>query len=165
MSKSYIIATDDIRTGTWNIRTENLKPFQSQLLIGFTGEPPVVTFDNLSFGYELRDSSSSTISQGSFPREGQNYVNTEADEAQWIESINLITIPETDYNLHMWCVNGGNRFEKDFTFTTPRPTQPFVSWTYDSETYKWNPPVEYPNDGELYLWNEDTQSWDVDTGE
>ena len=37
MSKSYIIATDDLRTGTWNIRTENLKAYSSQIKIGFTG--------------------------------------------------------------------------------------------------------------------------------
>lgn len=164
MSKSYIIATDDLRTGTWNIRTENLKPLKSQLIIGFTGEPPVVEFDNLSFGYTLTKSSE-TISEASFPREGQSYVNTEADEGQWIESISLVTIPETEYNLNMWCVNGGSRFEKDFSFTTPKPEQPFSSWTYDSETYKWNPPVSYPNDGELYNWNEETTSWDVDTGD
>jgi hypothetical protein len=159
MSKSYIIATDDMRTGTWNIRTENLKPFESQLKIGFTGEPPVVEFDNLSFGYELRDSSSSMISQGSYPPEGTEYVNTEADESQWMECIKILTNPETDYVLHMWCVNGGNRFEKDFSFTTPRPTQPFASWTWDSSNLEWVSPTPYPDDGKLYDWDEDTTSW------
>ena len=50
---------DNLRTGTWNIRTENLKAYSSQIKIGFTGEPPVVVFDNLSFGYEFRGSDSS----------------------------------------------------------------------------------------------------------
>lgn len=38
--------------------------------------------------------------------------------------------------------------------------QPFNSWTLNSKTYLWEPPVEYPSDGESYIWNEDKKSWD-----
>ena len=106
MSKSYIIATDDLRTGTWNIRTENLKAYSSQIKIGFTGEPPVVEFDNLSFGYEFRGSDSTIIQQGSYPPAGTKYVNTESDEAQWIECVKIVHSPDITYTLHMWCVMG-----------------------------------------------------------
>ena len=163
MSKSYIIATDDLRTGTWNIRTENLKAYSSQIKIGFTGEPPVVEFDNLSFGYEFRGPDSTIIQQGSYPPAGTKYVNTESDEAQWIECVKIVHSPEQTYTLHMWCVNGGSRFEKDFTFTPPKPTQPYSSWTWDSSNLKWVSPTPYPSDGKLYDWDEDTTSWVEDT--
>ena len=37
---------------------------------------------------------------------------------------------------------------------------PFPSWTFNSTTYLWDPPVSYPTDGKLYEWNESTKSWD-----
>ena len=33
------------------------------------------------------------------------------------------------------------------------------SWTLDSDTYLWEPPVSYPDDGKQYAWDEDTTSW------
>ena len=38
--------------------------------------------------------------------------------------------------------------------------KPFDSWTLNTTTYIWEPPVAYPDDGEPYEWNEATQSWD-----
>ena len=32
--------------------------------------------------------------------------------------------------------------------------QPFASWTLNSTTYYWEPPVTYPSDGKDYIWNE-----------
>lgn len=40
------------------------------------------------------------------------------------------------------------------------PPQPYPSWTLDSFSYLWVPPVPYPNDGNVYIWNEKTQSWE-----
>lgn len=37
--------------------------------------------------------------------------------------------------------------------------QPYPSWIYNSETNRWNPPVEYPEDGKAYTWDEATLSW------
>lgn len=37
--------------------------------------------------------------------------------------------------------------------------QPYNSWVLNNETFKWQPPVEYPNDGEQYKWDESTESW------
>ena len=41
-------------------------------------------------------------------------------------------------------------------FITP---QPFLSWTLDTDSCQWNPPVPYPADGNLYIWDEETASW------
>ena len=37
--------------------------------------------------------------------------------------------------------------------------QPYPSWTLDSDTFFWEPPVAYPDDGKRYAWDEDTTSW------
>jgi hypothetical protein len=48
--------------------------------------------------------------------------------------------------------------EKEFTFTVPRPEQPYPSWTWSNG--KWNALVAYPEDGSRYAWNEETLTWD-----
>ena len=40
--------------------------------------------------------------------------------------------------------------------------KPWDSWTLNTTTYLWEPPVAYPDDGETYLWNETNQTWDSD---
>ena len=32
--------------------------------------------------------------------------------------------------------------------------QPYASWTLNSTTYYWEPPVTYPSDGKIYDWEE-----------
>lgn len=38
------------------------------------------------------------------------------------------------------------------------PPSPYPSWTFNTTTYEWDSPVEYPNGGE-WIWNENTLSW------
>ena len=40
--------------------------------------------------------------------------------------------------------------------------QPYPSWTLNTTSYVWEPPVAHPGDG-VYTWNEDTTSWDAVT--
>ena len=37
--------------------------------------------------------------------------------------------------------------------------QPHASWTLNSTTYCWEPPVAYPSDGKDYEWDESSKSW------
>lgn len=41
--------------------------------------------------------------------------------------------------------------------------QPFPSWTLNTSTYLWEPPVAMPDDSDTvrYMWNEDDQQWDA----
>ena len=32
--------------------------------------------------------------------------------------------------------------------------QPYVSWTLNTTTYIWDPPITKPTDGKIYVWNE-----------
>ena len=41
-------------------------------------------------------------------------------------------------------------------FSDPKP---FASWTLNSTTYFWEPPVAYPSDGKDYKWDESSTSW------
>ena len=42
--------------------------------------------------------------------------------------------------------------------------QPFASWTLNSTTYYWEPPVTYPSDGKDYNWNESVYQADNTKG-
>ena len=39
------------------------------------------------------------------------------------------------------------------------PPQPYASWSLNTTTWTWDPPVPYPADGQLYRWDEQTQNW------
>lgn len=92
----------------------------------------------------------------------QETINTGAfgDPSEWIQ---------TSYNTvggnHLL---GGVPLRKNFAgvgfiydkeldaFYTP---QPYSSWTLDTETCFWVPPVPQPNDGKPYMWNEFNRQW------
>ena len=38
--------------------------------------------------------------------------------------------------------------------------QPYLSWTLNESTCRWECPVSYPSDGKMYTWNEEDQQWD-----
>jgi len=37
--------------------------------------------------------------------------------------------------------------------------KPFDSWTLDTDTHTWTPPIAYPDDGKLYQWDESNKQW------
>jgi len=39
------------------------------------------------------------------------------------------------------------------------PPKPYPSWTLNTTTCVWEPPIAYPSEGE-HIWNEETQTWD-----
>lgn len=38
--------------------------------------------------------------------------------------------------------------------------KPYASWTLNSTTYLWEPPVAHPDDGDVYSWNETDGVWE-----
>ena len=46
-------------------------------------------------------------------------------------------------------------------FKGPKPGQAGASWTFNTTSGEWDPPVAFPDDGEKYIWNEGTTSWDA----
>lgn len=150
---SKLKATDNFQTGNWSLDIEDLAPNYADLFISFTDQAPVVEFKNLKFGFELKQGDN--IKQyGVYPPAGVRYVRTD-QEYLTVDRLNLQT--EQTYTLFLWAENNGERFEKEFEFTTPRPKQPYPSWTWDGEI--WNPPVPRPDDDKLYEWDEEAQNW------
>tara|TARA_R110000765_G_scaffold424816_1_gene536439 strand:+ start:736 stop:1116 length:381 start_codon:yes stop_codon:yes gene_type:complete len=43
-------------------------------------------------------------------------------------------------------------------------TKPYESWTINTSTWYWTPPVTYPNDGKTYIWDEDLYQADNQNG-
>ena len=150
---SKIIATDHFETQNWEVTFEELAPNYADLFIGFTDDTPVVKFKNLKFKYELKQDGN--IKQyGVFPPPGVKYVRT--DQPYIVaERLNLQT--ETEYELYLWAENDGKPFETTVSFTTPRPAQPYPSWTWDGD--QWKAPVAYPDDDGDYYWDEDAGEW------
>jgi hypothetical protein len=37
--------------------------------------------------------------------------------------------------------------------------QPYPSWSLNTTTWLWTPPVAYPTDARMYQWDETTQTW------
>ena len=70
---------------------------------------------------------------------------------------------QTSYNYNFRKNFAGIGFTYDSVndaFISPKP---FDSWTLNTTTFKWDPPVARPDDFESnsYYWNEDNQSWDL----
>jgi len=37
--------------------------------------------------------------------------------------------------------------------------QPYASWTLNTTSYLWEPPVAHPDDDNMYRWDESTTNW------
>ena len=73
---------------------------------------------------------------------------------------------QTSYNGNFrlrYAGTGGRYDSVRDAFILPRP---LPSWTLNTDTLDWEPPLPYPNDGNFYQWNESTRTWDlVDAGD
>lgn len=102
--------------------------------------------------------------------------DTATDEAKgiaFLESLygqeDGITWKQTSYNTKGNVHSGsGTPFRKNYAyiggFYNPDDDafynpQPYSSWTLNTTTYLWEPPVAYPTDGKAYTWNEQTRAW------
>ena len=153
MSKIY--ATDNFKTGNWSLDISEIGSGSNDLFITFTEEAPVITFKDLKFGYELKQGDN--IKQyGVYPHPGVRYKRS---DQEYLEVVRLNTKADESYILFLWAENDGQRFEKEFEFVTPRPRQPYDSWSWNSEIKVWEAPEPRPDDGKEYQWDEETLSW------
>jgi hypothetical protein len=80
------------------------------------------------------------------------------DPSEWVQ---------TSYNTHGGThATGGTPLHKNYAGigytwdgTGFAPPQPYPSWTKNTSTYLWNPPVAMPTDGKLYTWHEENKAW------
>ena len=66
---------------------------------------------------------------------------------------------KTSYNANIRKNYAGIGFTYDADLNAFIPPQSFASWTLNTETAQWEPPVAMPTDGKMYAWDEDTTSW------
>jgi len=159
MSKIYAI--DDFNTQNWVLNVNDLKSGFTTLFIGFTDKAPIVSFKNLSFGFELKEDGN--IRQyGQFPKPGVKYVQT---DQEYLVSVQLDTVTTHTYELFLWAENDATRIEKTFKITIPKPDKPFESWLWNQEQLIWQAPIERPDDNKQYTWNEEEQNWQLVEGD
>jgi hypothetical protein len=80
------------------------------------------------------------------------------DPSEWVQ---------TSYNTHANQHPEGRPLHKNYAGmgytwdgTGFAPPQPYPSWTKDTNTYLWNPPVAMPvEEGKMFTWNEETLAW------
>ena len=153
---SKIIATDNFKTKNWSIQYEDLSSHYADLQIGFTEDAPIVEFTNLQFGFTLT-SNGEIVDEQSYPPKNVKYIRS---DQKYLINHRLKFKPDTYYSLFLWAENASIRIEHTELFKTPKPPQPYPSWSWDGET--WNSPVPYPDDTENYYeWNEDEQEWQL----
>ena len=155
MNKIYAI--DNFKTQNWELDTNELGAFYNDLHIGFTDKAPIISFNNLQFGFELKQNK--VIKQsGVYPPTGVKYVQT---DQKYLVTVRLETLPTETYELFLWAENAETRIEKTFTLEIPKPTKPFESWIWDNELLHWEAPIPYPQDNKEYDWDEETTSWKI----
>jgi len=149
----------DITTKTWLIEEEEGQfPDAVMLSIGFrdNGNLPV-TFDNMSFGYSVFDKKLEMLSE-QHPSNDIAYIATDQD---YIHSSYVGSLAgDKTYTVNVWAENGGEKWEDSFTFSLPKPGNPYPSWTFNEQEGMWEPPIPYPDDDEIYSWNEENQNWE-----
>lgn len=148
----------DLDNLEWTLVGE-LEYHSSNIRIGFSrGQQIPVVFDDLSFGYSVYHNDNKILSN-SFPPPGITYKSSD-EEAMVIDVLNNI-VPEETYTFNLWAKESGNEIISSFDLLSPRPTQPFASWTYDTSIKMWIAPISPPKDGNKYEWNENSLSWKV----
>ena len=152
---SKINATFDIENKEWNIETVEPNPMHSDLNIIFTSSVEVVKFNNLAFGASVTSNEQPVLSQF-FPTYGVTYDSSASGSV--FEKLGWSCTPETEYIISLWAEIAGEKTEISYTVTSPRTEQPFPSWTWDSTTKIWNPPIPRPENA-VKEWNEEIGDW------
>lgn len=100
---------------------------------------------------------------------GKEETDTSEDWETHYGQIRNLTCKRTSYNTrggqHL---NSGTPFRKNYAGVGYKydsdkdafiPPQPYNSWTLNSSTCLWEPPVDYPTDGNDYDWDEANNQW------
>lgn len=79
---------------------------------------------------------------------------------QWYSNFRGQRCVRTSYNGNIRKNFAGIGYTYDETLDAFIPPKPFKSWVLNSETFKWESPVAYPNDDKSYTWNENHKKWE-----
>lgn len=89
---------------------------------------------------------------------------------QYLKSVHghLTNWVQTSYNGNFRYRYAGIGMVYDKQYDVFMQPQPYISWTLNTETYEWEPPIPEPELTEeevearsYYEWNEETQKWEL----
>lgn len=153
---SKINAAFNINSNEWALEATEPNAFHIDLNIIFTSDTEFITFDALSFGFVVIKNGI-PVFEKFYPTYGVNYAG--ATNGSVFEKAGWECAPEDEYVINLWIENAGTRTETSYTFSSPRPIQPYLSWSWNTETKTWNPPIPQP-EGTLKQWNEELGNWE-----
>ena len=111
---STILVAYNIHSQVWTINENDLAGHYFDLQIGFTGDNPVVEFDNMSMGFELSHDSN-VIESFQYPPEDTVIHST---DQPYIVNYRLNTEYSQTYSLKIWAKNAGVLSETEYQFET-----------------------------------------------
>lgn len=88
-----------------------------------------------------------------------NGVESEAKGINFCQSLFGGNWKQTSYNGTIRKNYAGIGYDYDADKDAFIAPQPYLSWTLNESTCRWEAPVIYPTDGKSYKWDEPTLSW------
>ncbi len=79
--------------------------------------------------------------------------------AAFLENLIGGTWKQTSYNANFRKNYAGIGYSYQADIDAFVPPQPYPSWSLNTETAQWEPPIPFPGDGQIYTWDEDNNSW------
>ena len=112
MSKIFVKLNLD--TQEWSIsKSELISPAFVDLYIGFVRGVMPISFESLSFGYELFYKNNESVQLESFPKGQMRYIST---DQEYIEIIRVPLLDDRLYKLKLWAFENSQRYDSVFEF-------------------------------------------------
>lgn len=99
----------------------------------------------------------------------QDFIDTLPNKDHWIQT-SYNTVGGLHYDPETGVPDGKPALRKNFAVVGGTynpildafiPPKDYESWTLNTDTCLWEPPIACPDDENTYLWNEDTLSWEL----
>jgi hypothetical protein len=98
----------------------------------------------------------------------QEFINSNLIEGTWLETdanaYGGVVYDEQHNPTNATCLRknyAGIGYSYDSILDAFIPPSPFPSWTLDTNTCLWIPPIAYPTNGDFYNWDENSKNWVV----
>ena len=138
----------DLSNNTWSGEVNSLTSNYCDLQIGFTNNN-IVPFEDLTFGYVLKDSNRN-IQENNFPEDPT--IKYKSCTGDYLVSDALSLEPNTKYSIKVWVKNNNKKSDFRYTIQTPDNT--------DTGHYE-NSSVPHPNNDrpDMYKFNTESRQW------
>lgn len=143
----------DIASRSLEFDTSTAKPWGADITATLQRYGQTVGLAGVRYGMTVAVNQVEVASK-EWPEEGETLVATDQDI---LKSHRVTWSPHDRISINAWIVGPLGRVDLGHTFTAPRPTQPYASWTWGDG--QWNAPVPYPSSGGPYEWDEAGQEW------